>query len=116
MRAASSRIFAALIVVVILGAVFLCKHGANEADANSQLYGGLQPIPKNASAMPDKEPSEILSTDFRIVHRLRYVPAIVKKSFCNVQQCDSSNGEFDMVDPGQTMNTDFVLPGFHRGA
>lgn len=112
MRSALRWSIAAVVAVVaVLCTVLVWRHVATEAAASSQLYVGLEPIPKNASSASDAELSQLLSRDFQIVRRLRYVPVVVKRSFCNLQECKPSDGDFDMVDPGRTMSTDLVLKG-----
>jgi len=42
---------------------------------------------------------------------LRYLPSRVKESFCNVEDCNYGGTKFDMVNPDETMSTDYILPG-----
>jgi hypothetical protein len=48
--------------------------------------------------------------DFTVVTDLRYLPSRVTESFCNVEDCNYGGTKF-MVNPGETMSTDYILPG-----
>jgi hypothetical protein len=97
--------------VAILGLLLVEWHRSREASSISALYQGWRPILKSAPILSGPALEQLLSADFNVVRTLRYVPPIVKQSFCNVQNCNERNGKFDMVEPGRTMSTDFLIPG-----
>ena len=43
------------------------------------------------------------------MRNLRYVPPVVKDSFCSVEHCEFVGSKFDMVNPGDRMSTDLVI-------
>ena len=54
---------------------------------------------------------KLMREDFVIVTDVRKLPASVKGAFCNIEKCNFVGVKFDMVNPGETMSTDYMIPG-----
>ena len=52
-----------------------------------------------------------LSAIRTIVTDVRKLPESVRVSFCNIEKCNFVGVKFDMVNPSETMSTDYVIPG-----
>ena len=107
-KTASVAVILALVGIV---AVAVHRHHVKQATAASQLYNDAVPIPKGAARISAAVLRQLTSSDFTVVTDLRYLPAPVKESFCNVEDCNYASTKFDMVNPGETMSTDYILPG-----
>lgn len=102
---------ATALVVIAAVALVLRFHRAQEDVQISQLSVGVYPIQGKDTRLRTEVAMQILSANFTTTDHLRSLPRIVKESFCAVENCELSNGEFDMVDSGATMSTDYRLPG-----
>ncbi len=102
-----------VVILALLGIVALGvhRHRVNQATTASQLYNDTAPIPKGAPRISASVLRWVASADFSVVTDLRYLPTRVKESFCNVEDCNYGGTKFDMVNPGETMSTDYILPG-----
>ena len=99
-------------IVILLGAAAITMRWHRQAVAVSHLYSGAISIPKGAPRIPMSTLRQLTSADFTVVTDLRFVPLAVKESFCNIEECHQHVGNnFDMVNPGETMSTDYILPG-----
>src|SRR6266404_576736 len=111
-NARSQAVWLSIIVVAVTcTAVVICRHRVAESAAIAQIYEGVPPVPKNGAVIPIPVLNEIIARDFKFVTNLRYVPPVVKDSFCNVEHCEFVGSKFDMVNPGKTMSTDLVIKG-----
>ena len=54
---------------------------------------------------------KLMRENFVIVTDVRKLPESVKGSFCNVEKCNFVGVKFDMVNPGEEMSTDGIIPG-----
>lgn len=54
---------------------------------------------------------KLIHENFVIVTDVRKLPESVKGSFCNIEKCNFVGVRFDMVNPGETMSTDAIIPG-----
>jgi hypothetical protein len=54
---------------------------------------------------------KLMHENFLVVTEVRKLPESVKASFCNIEQCNLVGVKFDMVNPGETMSTDYIIPG-----
>jgi hypothetical protein len=109
----SLKIACVVTILALLGivAVAVHRHRLKQDTAVSQLYNETAPIAKGAPRIPASALGPLTSADFMVVTNLRYLPSRVKESFCNVEDCDYVGIKFDMVNPGETMSTDYILPG-----
>jgi hypothetical protein len=108
LKTASVVVILALVGII---AVAVHRHRVNQAIAASQLYNDTAPIPKDSPRISASVLRQLASADFSVVTDLRYLPSRVKESFCNVEECNYRGIKFDMVNPGETMSTDYILPG-----
>lgn len=69
------------------------------------------PIPKSGSTMSFPELDKLIHEDYVIVTDVRKLPETVKLSFCNIEKCNFVGVKFDMVNPGEPMSTDYIIPG-----
>jgi hypothetical protein len=102
-----------VVILALLGIAVLAvhRHRVNQATAASQFYDDTSPIPKGAPRTSASVLRQLTSADFSVVMDLRYLPSRVKESFCNVEACNYGGTKFDMVNPDETMSTDYILPG-----
>jgi hypothetical protein len=89
---------ALVLVALIIGFVRL---------QNAPLAFAVQPLAKNGPILKAEEVDGLLNSDFRIVRRVQQVPSVVKQDFPSLHD----NEPFAMVNPGQEMSTDMILPG-----
>ena len=54
---------------------------------------------------------KLMRENFVIVTDVRKLPESVKRSFCNIEKCNFVGVKFDMVNPGEEMSTDGIIPG-----
>jgi hypothetical protein len=108
----SLKIACVVTILALLGivAVAVNRHRLKEDTAVSQLYNEIASIAKGAPRIPASALGPLASADFMVVTNLRYLPSRVKESFCNVEDCNYVGIKFDMVNPGETMSTDYILP------
>ena len=66
----------------------------------------VPPIARNPAPLTTPDVQRILRGDFQIVRRVRQVPVAVQQAFTVL-----SDEAFEMVNPGQEMSTDMILPG-----
>jgi hypothetical protein len=59
----------------------------------------------------ETEVDTLVRQDFRLVTKTANIPEPVRISFCNIEHCNFTGVKFDMVNPGETMSTDYVIPG-----
>jgi hypothetical protein len=109
----SLKIACAVTILALLGivAVAVNRYRLKQDTAVSQLYNEIASIAKGAPRIPASALGPLASADFMVVTNLRYLPSRVKESFCNVENCNYVGIKFDMVNPGETMSTDYILPG-----
>ncbi len=109
----SLKIACVVTILVLLGVAGIAVHchRLKQAAALSQLYNRIMPIPKGAPRIPPSALRQLLSADFAVITDLRYLPSGVKESFCNVEHCNYVDIKFDMVNPGNAMSTDYMIPG-----
>ncbi len=109
----SLKIACVVTILALLGivAVAVHRHRLKQDTAVSQLYNETAPIAKGAPRIPASALGPLTSADFMVVTNLRYLPSRVKESFCNVEDCNYVGIKFDMVNPGEPMSTDYILPG-----
>jgi len=107
----SFKVVFALSLLILLGVapIAVHRHRIGQARALVQMYDGIRPIPRNAPSIPAPVLSQLVNADFKVVTDLRYVPSAVKDSFCNIEQCNYMGVKFDMVNPGDTMSTDYII-------
>jgi hypothetical protein len=109
----SLKIASGVLVLALLGIVSIAVHlhRRKQLAAASELYNDIAPISKGAPRISVSVLRQLTSEDFTVVTDLRYLPSQVKKSFCNVEDCNYHDTKFDMVNPGERMSTDYILPG-----
>jgi hypothetical protein len=102
-----------VVILTLLGVVAITvhRHRLKKATAASQLYNDTAPIPKGAPRISASVLRQLTSANFRVVTDLRFLPSRVKESFCDVEDCSYRGDKFDMVNPGDTMSNDYILPG-----
>ncbi len=102
-----------LVILALLGivAITVHRHRVKQDTTASQLYNDTASIPKGAPSISAPVLRQLTSGDFTVVMDLRFLPSRVKESFCNVEDCNYGSTKFDMVNPGETMSTDLILPG-----
>jgi hypothetical protein len=68
------------------------------------------PIPKDGPTISLPGLDKLIHEDFLVVTDVRKLPESVKVSFCNIEKCNFVGVKFDMVNPGETMSTDYIIP------
>lgn len=68
------------------------------------------PIPRGGPTISLPELDKLIREDFVVVTDVRNLPESVKVSFCNIEKCNFVGVKFDMVNPGETMSTDYIIP------
>ena len=108
----SFKVVFALSLLILLGVATIAvhRHRVGQPVAIAQLYDGIRPLPTNAPRIPALALSQIVNADFKVVTNLRFVPSPVKDSFCNIERCNYMGVKFDMVNPGDAMSTDYIIP------
>lgn len=108
----SRKIVCTVVILALLGilTVAVHRHRVQQSAAISQLYIGAAVIPRGAPRISASVLHQLASADFIVVTDLRYLPLIVKESFCKIEMCNYVGIKFDMVNPGETMSTDYILP------
>jgi hypothetical protein len=66
----------------------------------------VTPLTERARTLSEADVQQILKGDFRIVRRVQQIPPPVQQGFTLL-----SHDQFSMVNPGQEMSTDMILPG-----
>lgn len=108
----TKNVFGIAIILVVASVPLVLRYHRTQEDVQiSKLCVGLHPIQGKDTRLRTGVATQILSGNFTTTDHLRSLPWIVKQSFCAVEDCDLRNGEFDMVDSGATMSTDYRLPG-----
>lgn len=69
------------------------------------------PIEKAASTITLSELDALVRQNFSLVTKVADLPETVRTSFCNIEHCNFKGVKFDMVNPGDPMSTDYVIPG-----
>jgi hypothetical protein len=64
------------------------------------------PLTERAETLSDAAVQQIVQSNFRIVRRVEQIPNAVQQGFTLL-----SHDQFRMVNPGQEMSTDMILPG-----
>jgi hypothetical protein len=100
-----------LLILLAVAVIAIRRHRVRQATAIAELYQGIRPVPTNAPRIPAPVLSQLVNADFKVVTNLRYVPSSVKNSFCNIERCNYMGVKFDMVNPGDTMSTDYMIEG-----
>jgi hypothetical protein len=67
----------------------------------------VKPLAKNPPILRTSDVERLLSLNFRIVRTVQQVPTVVKQGFPSL----AGDQPFAMVNPGQEMSTDDILPG-----
>jgi hypothetical protein len=100
------------LLVLLVGAISAVRrHRVRQATTITQLYKGIRPVPVNAPRIPAPVLRQLVNADFEVVTNLGYFPSPVKESFCNIERCNYVGVKFDMVNPGDTMSTDYIIEG-----
>jgi hypothetical protein len=109
----SFKVIVALSLLIFLAVAMIAvrRHRVRQATVIAELYEGIRPVPTNAPRIPAPALSQLVNADFKVVTNLRYVPSPVKDSFCNIERCNYMGIKFDMVNPGDTMSTDYIIEG-----
>jgi len=66
---------------------------------------------KDSATMSLAQLDKLMRENFVIVTDVRKLPESVKASFCNIEKCNFAGVKFDMVNPGEAMSTDYIIPG-----
>jgi len=106
-RHTAVRLTIALSVAVFLALLANCT---KSHPPESVLVHAL-PTPRNGPMMSLTELDRLIHEDFVIVTDVRKLPESVKVSFCNIEKCNFVGVKFDMVNPGEAMSTDYIIPG-----
>ncbi len=69
------------------------------------------PLQKGSVTMSLAQLDKLMHENFVIVTDVRKLPEAVKASFCTVEHCNFAGVKFDMVNPGEAMSTDYMIPG-----
>jgi len=85
-----------------------CTSGKHPNDSRLPRTTALE---RNSPTMTLSQLDSVFSQDFKIVKSVDDIPDVVKTSFCNLERCNFKGVKFDMVDPGETMSTDYIIPG-----
>jgi hypothetical protein len=72
-------------------------------------YRGLRPIPASAPRIPSSELDRPLVANFTVIRDFRQIPSAVLSSFVNLVGQEGTKPP--MVNPGEEMSTDLILPG-----
>ena len=83
---------------------FLCF--AQSPSTESTPAFRVTPLTERARTLSAADVGRIVKGDFRIVHRVQQIPKAVQQGFTVL-----SHEQFSMVNPGQEMSTDMILPG-----
>ena len=100
-----------LLIVLAVAMIAVRRHRVRQAIAIAELYEAIRPVPTNAPRIPAPVLSQLVNADFKVVTNLRDIPSPVKDSFCNIEWCNYMGVKFDMVNPGDTMSTDYIIEG-----
>lgn len=105
-------VIALSLLIFLMAAIRVARsHRVRQAVAITRLYDGVRPVPVNAPHIPAPVLRHLVNADFEVVTNVGYVPFAVKESFCNIEKCDYVGVKFDMVNPGDTMSTDYIIEG-----
>jgi hypothetical protein len=110
-RSLKVAIALSLLILLAVAVIAVRRHRLRQATAIAKLYEGTRPVPTNAPRIPAPVLSRLVNTDFKLETNLRYIPSLVKDSFCNIERCNYMGVKFDMVNPGETMSTDYIIEG-----
>ncbi len=69
------------------------------------------PLQNHSATMSLAQLDKLMRENFVIVTDVRKLPESVKGSFCNIEKCNFVGVKFDMVNPGEAMSTDAMIPG-----
>ena len=100
-----------LLILLVAAITVVRSHRVRQAVAITRLYDGVRPVPVDAPHISAPALRQLVNADFEIVTNLGSVPSAVKESFCNIEKCDYVGVKFDMVNPGDTMSTDYMIEG-----
>jgi hypothetical protein len=103
---------AAVIAIMLCAVVGLFFSGCTKAQHldNSPLVHET-PIQNGSATMNLAQLDKLIQENFVIVTDVHKLPESVKGSFCNIEKCNFVGVKFDMVNPGETMSTDYIMPG-----
>jgi hypothetical protein len=87
------------LVLVLVGAVLLVRV------QNTPMTFNVQQLQNSAPILTTADVEDLLGREFRIVRSVRRIPTVVKQDFSSL-----TNRPFEMVNPGQQMSTDDILP------
>jgi hypothetical protein len=99
----------AIVLCAAVSLFFLSCNKGQPSD-NSPLVHDL-PLARNTATMSLAQLDKLMHDNFVIVTDIRKLPESVKASFCNVEHCNFAGVKFDMVNPGEAMSTDYMIPG-----
>src|ERR1700730_1557742 len=100
------------IVVMLCAAVSLFLSSCTKAQHmdNTPLAHEV-PLQKDSATMSLAQLDKLMRENFVILTDVRKLPESVKSSFCNIEKCNFVGVKFDMVNPGEAMSTDYIIPG-----
>jgi len=101
---------AATIFIAVVALLFLPACTKAQRPNNSPL-AHVAPLQRGSAMMSLGQLDKLMHGDFLIVTDIRKLPEAVKASFCNIEQCNFVGVKFDMVNPGEAMSTDDIIPG-----
>lgn len=69
------------------------------------------PLERNGPTLSLNQIDAVMGQKLTVVTKVADIPEAAKTSFCNLERCNFEGGQFDMVDPGEAMSTDDIIPG-----
>lgn len=98
-RVSKGILLCGAVVLVAVGVVLLVRF------QNTPLTFSVQQLPNTAPFLMTADVENLLGREFRIIRRVQQVPNVMKQDFSSL-----TNLPFEMVNPGQEMSTDNILP------
>jgi hypothetical protein len=102
--------FAMFALLAVITAGLWLRYSRPLRQATSPL-AEVTALPPGAGTMTLAELDSTLGDHFETITNLAEIPQAVEESFCRVEHCNFKGVRFDMVNPGEAMSTDFMIPG-----
>jgi hypothetical protein len=98
-RVSKGILLCSAVVFVLVGAILLVRV------QNTPPTFSVQQLPGSVPILAAADVEDLLGREFRVVRNVRQIPSVVKQDFLSL-----TNRPFEMVNPGQEMSTDDILP------
>jgi hypothetical protein len=103
---------AIMIIMMLCAAVSLFLSSCKKAQySEGSPLAHEVPLQKDSATMSLAQLDKLMRENFVIVTDVGKLPESVKGSFCNIEKCNFVGVKFDMVNPGEAMSTDYIIPG-----